>query len=104
MRRFDKHSLKVGRSQNFTIKPVEMINFSDEVPISSGLYECLLRDIAAAEDKITDRMGQRKQRMLHKLCIDMERSEYTSFSMLAILKCEFQWTSILISRYMDSRG
>ena len=35
-----------------------MINFSDEVPISSGLYECLLRDIAAAEDKITDRMGQ----------------------------------------------
>ena len=52
----------------------------------------------------TDRMRQRKKRILHKLCIDMERSEYTSFSMLAILKCEFQWTSILISRYMDSRG
>ena len=52
----------------------------------------------------TDRMRQRKKRILHKLCIDMERSEYTSFSMLVILKCEFQWTSILISRYMDSRG
>ena len=49
-------------------------------------------------------MRQRKRMMLHKLCIDMERSEYTSFSMLAMLKCEFQWTSILISRYMDSRG
>ncbi|MDM8125422.1 hypothetical protein QUV88_07605 [Mediterraneibacter glycyrrhizinilyticus] len=42
--------------------------------------------------------------MLHKLCIDMERSEYTSFSMLAGWKCEFQWTSIFIPRYMDSRG
>ena len=52
----------------------------------------------------TDRMRQRKKRILHKLCIDMERSEYTSFSMLAMLKYEFQWTSILISRYMDSRG
>ncbi|HJC75153.1 MAG TPA: hypothetical protein H9697_09465 [Candidatus Mediterraneibacter faecavium] len=49
-------------------------------------------------------MRQRKKRILHKLCIDMERSEYTSFSMLVMLKCEFQWTSILISRYMDSRG
>ncbi|MDM8124892.1 hypothetical protein [Mediterraneibacter glycyrrhizinilyticus] len=49
-------------------------------------------------------MRQRKTRILDKLCIDMERSEYTSFSMLAMLKCEFQWTSILISRYMDSRG
>ena len=45
-----------------------------------------------------------EKRILHKPCIDLERSEYTSFSMLAILKCEFQWTSILISRYMDSRG
>ena len=27
-------------------------------------------------------MRQRKKRILHKLCIDMERSEYTSFSML----------------------
>ena len=45
---------------------------------------------------ITDRMRQRKKRILHKLCIDMERSEYTSFSMLARLKCESQWTSIFI--------
>ena len=52
----------------------------------------------------TDRMRQRKKRILHKLCIDMERSEYTSFSMLAGWKCEFQWTSIFIPRYMDSRG
>ena len=37
-------------------------------------------------------MSQQKKKILHKLCIDMERSEYTSFSMLAILKCEFQWT------------
>ena len=36
----------------------------------------------------TDRMRQRKKRILHKLCIDMERSEYTSFSMLAMLKCD----------------
>ena len=68
------------------------------------MYECLLKDDAAAEGNITDRMRQRKKMMLHKLCIDMERSEYTSFSMLEMLKCEFQWTSILISRYMDSRG
>ena len=47
-------------------------------------------------------MRQRKRMMLHKLCIDMERSEYTSFSMLAGWKCEF--TSIFIPRYMDSRG
>ena len=52
----------------------------------------------------TDRMRQRKQRILHKLCIDMEHSEYTSFSMLVMSKCESHWTSILISRYMDSRG
>ena len=52
----------------------------------------------------TDRMWQQKKKIPHKLCIDMERSEYTLFSMLAILKCEFQWTSILILRYMDSRG
>ena len=52
----------------------------------------------------TDWTCQQKKKILHKLCIDMERSEYTSFSMLAILKCEFQWTSILILRYMDSRG
>ncbi len=63
-----------------------------------------MKDDAAAEEKPTDRMRQRKKRILHKLCIDMERSEYTSFSMLAMLKCEFLWTSILISRYMDSRG
>ncbi|HJC73751.1 MAG TPA: hypothetical protein H9697_02195 [Candidatus Mediterraneibacter faecavium] len=49
-------------------------------------------------------MRQQKKRILHKLCIDMERSEYTSFSMLAMLKCKSHWTSILISRYMDSRG
>ena len=66
--------------------------------------ECLLKDGAAVRRKATDRMRQRKKRILHKLCIDMERSEYTSFSMLEMLKCEFQWTSILISRYMDSRG
>ena len=77
----------------------------DKVPIlSSRLYECLLKDDAAAEGETTDWMRQRKKRILHKLCIDMERSEYTSFSMLAMLKCEFLWTSILISRYMDSRG
>ncbi|HJC73942.1 MAG TPA: hypothetical protein H9697_03195 [Candidatus Mediterraneibacter faecavium] len=63
-----------------------------------------MKDDAAAEEKTTDQIRQRKKRILHKLCIDMERSEYTSFSMLAMLKCEFQWTSILISRYMDSRG
>ena len=63
-----------------------------------------MKDDAAAEEKTTDRIRQRKKMMLHKLCIDMERSEYTSFSMLAILKCESRWTSILISRYMDSRG
>ena len=68
------------------------------------MYECLLKDNDAAEEKITDRMRQRKKRILHKLCIDMERSEYTSFSMLARSKCEFQWTSILIPRYMESRG
>ena len=80
------------------------MNFVSYVPLLSGLYEGLLKDEAATEEKITDRMRQRKKRRLHKLCIDMERSEYTSFSMLAMLKCEFQWTSILISRYMDSRG
>ena len=63
-----------------------------------------MKDGAVAEERINDRMRQRKKRILHKLCIDMERSEYTSFSMLAVLKYEFQWTSILISRYMDSRG
>ena len=62
----------------------------DKVPIlSSRLYECLLKDDAAAEGETTDWMRQRKKRILHKLCIDMERSEYTSFSMLAMLKCEF---------------
>ena len=51
----------------------------------------MLKDGAAAEDKYTTgRMRQQKKKILHKLCIDMERSEYTSFSMLAILKCEFQ--------------
>ena len=64
----------------------------------------LLKDCAAEKERITDWISQRKKRILHKLCIDMKRSEYTSFSMLAILKCEFQWTSILISHYMDSRG
>ena len=66
--------------------------------------ECLLKDEAAVRRKITDWMRQQKKRILHKLCIDMERSEYTSFSMLAGWKCEFQWTSIFIPRYMDSRG
>ena len=80
------------------------MNFVDEVPTSSDLYECLLKDNATAEFKCTDRMRQQKRRILHKLCIDMERSEYTSFSMLAGWKCEFQWTSIFIPRYMDSRG
>ena len=70
----------------------------------SGLYECLLKKDIAAEEKLTDRIRQQKKKILHKLCIDMERSEYTSFSMLAALKCEFPWTSILMSRYMDSRG
>ena len=51
------------------------------------MYECSLKDDAAVEGEITDRMRQRRQRILHKLCIDMERSEYTSFSMLAMLKC-----------------
>ena len=63
-----------------------------------------MKDDAAAEEKVTDWMRQQRQRILHKLCIDMERSEYTSFSMLAMLKCKSHWTSILISRYMDSRG
>ena len=63
-----------------------------------------MEDDAAVEEKITDRMRQQKKRILHKLCIDMERSEYTSFYMLAGWKCEFQWTSIFIPRYMDSRG
>ena len=63
-----------------------------------------MEDDAAVEEKITDRMRQQKKRILHKLCIDMERSEYTSFSMLARSKYESHWTSILISRYMDSRG
>ena len=63
-----------------------------------------MKDDAAAEEKTTDRIRQRKKMMLHKLCIDMERSEYTLFSMLAMLKCKSRWTSILISRYMDSRG
>ncbi|HJC75669.1 MAG TPA: hypothetical protein H9697_12140 [Candidatus Mediterraneibacter faecavium] len=49
-----------------------------------------MKDIAAAKEKNTDWMRQRKKRILHKLCIDMERSEYTSFSMLARSKCEFQ--------------
>ena len=56
-----------------------------------------MKDEAAAEEKTTDRIRQRKKMMLHKLCIDMERSEYTSFSMLAMLKYESHWTSILIS-------
>ena len=57
----------------------------------------MLKDGAAAEDKYTTgRMRQQKKKILHKLCIDMERSEYTSFSMLG--------TSVLIPRYMDSRG
>ena len=43
-----------------------------------------MKDGAAAEDKYTTgRMRQQKKKILHKLCIDMERSEYTSFSMLA---------------------
>ena len=63
-----------------------------------------MKDDAAAEEKTADRIRQRKKMMLHKLYIDMERSEYTSFSMLAGWKCEFQWTSIFIPRYMDSRG
>ena len=63
-----------------------------------------MKDDAAAEEKTADRIRQRKKVMLHKLYIDMERSEYTSFSMLAGWKCEFQWTSIFIPRYMDSRG
>ena len=63
----------------------------DEVPDSSDLYECLLKDSTAAENRCTaDRMHQQKKKILHKLCIDMERSEYTLFSMLVILKCEFQ--------------
>ena len=45
-----------------------MINFVDYSPISSGLYECLLKGDAAAEEKPTDRMRQRKKRMLHKRC------------------------------------
>ncbi|HIZ82159.1 MAG TPA: hypothetical protein H9722_08745 [Candidatus Mediterraneibacter pullistercoris] len=50
-----------------------------------------MKDDAVAEDKhTTDRMRQQKKKILHKLCIDMERSEYTSFSMLVILKSEFQ--------------
>ena len=44
--------------------------------------ECLLKDEAAVRRKITDWMRQQKKRILHKLCIDMERSEYASFSML----------------------
>ena len=79
-------------------------DFINKVPICSGLYECLLEDSPAAENKCTDWMKQQKKKILHKLCIDVERFEYTSFSMLAILKCEFQWTNILMSRYMDSRG
>ena len=79
------------------------MNFIDEVPVTSDLYEGLLKDGTAAK-KYTGRIRQQKKKILHKLCIGMERSEYTSFSMLAILKCEFQWTSILILRYMDSRG
>ena len=63
-----------------------------------------MKDDAAAEEKTADRIRQRKKVMLHKLYIDMERSEYTSFSMLAGWKCEFQWTSIFIPRHMDSRG
>ncbi len=56
-----------------------------------------MKDEAAVRRKITDWMRQQKKRILHKLCIDMERSEYTSFSMLAMLKYESHWTSILIS-------
>ena len=80
------------------------MSFIGKVPATFDLYECLLKDNATAEVKCTDRMRQQKKKILHKLCIGMERSEYTSFSMLAILKCEFQWTSILILCYMDSRG
>ena len=32
------------------------------------MYECLLKDNAAAEEKITDRMRQREKRILHKRC------------------------------------
>ncbi len=62
------------------------MSFIEKVPAASNLYECLLQDGAAAEERITDWIRQQKKRMLHKLCIDMERSEYTSFSMLAIVK------------------
>ena len=79
------------------------MNFIDEVPVTSDLYEGLLKDGTAAK-KYTGRIRQQKKKILHKLCNGMERSEYTSFSMLAILKCELQWTSILILCYMDSRG
>ena len=66
-------------------------HFFDYDPFSTEQDEDLLKDGAAAEDKYTTgRMRQQKKKILHKLCIDMERSEYTSFSMLAILKCEFQ--------------
>ena len=78
--------------------------FIDKVPAASNLYKCLLKNDAAAKEKVTVWIRQQKKRILYKLCIDMERSEYTSFSMLAMLKYEFPWTSILISRYMDSRG
>ena len=40
----------------------------------------MLKDGATAEDKYTTgRMRQQKKKILHKLCIDMERSEYTSY-------------------------
>ena len=62
----------------------------DEALVSSGLYEYLLKDGAAAENKyITDRMRQQKKKILHKLSIDIERSEYTSFSVLVKSKCKF---------------
>ena len=71
-------------------------------PLPIGMSTCWR--MALHLKMCTDRMHQQKKKILHKLCIDMERSEYTLFSMLAILKCEFQWASILILRYMDSRG
>ena len=54
-------------------KQVERISFIDEVPVSSDLYEYLLKDSAVAENKYTaDWMYQQKKKILHKLCIDMD--------------------------------
>ena len=68
------------------------------------MNSCLLNGYRCSSKDILIEQRTQKKKILNKLCIDMERSEYTSFSMLAILKCESRWTSILISRYMDSRG